>query len=115
MSSTTDKTLEMGASNFALKLTRQLYSPGANLVVSPFSLSYALAMLSAGAQGATREQLLKTMFYNGEGDTLSANTANVEQLFASACQDFVDANKDVMSNTNMLYTQLGYVLFFVIS
>lgn len=97
----------MGASNFALKLTQQLHNPGHNLVVSPFSLSYALAMLSAGAQGATREQLLTTMFYNGQ--TAPADTANVEKVFATTCQAFVDSNKDVMSNTNMLYSQIGYV------
>lgn len=46
---------------FALKLAAAVALPGENLVVSPWSISSALAMTSAGAKGTTQSQMQQAL------------------------------------------------------
>jgi serpin B len=48
---------------FALDLHRRVIEPGANVMTSPFSVSTALAMTSAGARGVTASQLASALHF----------------------------------------------------
>ena len=52
--------------DFAFTLYKHLVAsaPGKNVFISPVSISTALAMLSLGARGYTREQLLQGLGFN---------------------------------------------------
>ncbi|MHB0955221.1 MAG: serpin family protein [Pirellulaceae bacterium] len=50
-----------GGNRFAVDLYAELRSADGNLFLSPSSISMALSMTCAGAEGATREQMLKTL------------------------------------------------------
>jgi serpin B len=54
-------TMDQGNNRFALDLYSRLRDKPGNLVLSPFSLSSALATASAGARGATRDQMHQTL------------------------------------------------------
>lgn len=57
-----------GVNQLSIELTKELYSKGNNLFCSPLSLSTALAMTYAGAEGNTKAQFEKIMHYP-EGKT----------------------------------------------
>lgn len=52
-----------GNTAFALDIYQQLRTEQGNLFYSPFSISEALAMMSAGARGATEAQMAKAMHF----------------------------------------------------
>lgn len=65
------ETLVNGNNEFALELYRQLSDgDNGNLFLSPYSLSVALAMTYAGAEGATREQMAETLNFILEEENL---------------------------------------------
>ena len=53
-----------GNTAFALDLYRRLAAEQGNLILSPHSISAALAMTSAGARGRTAEQMAKTLHFD---------------------------------------------------
>jgi serpin B len=55
------KRVAEGSNRFALQLYQKLQSEGGNLFLSPYSISTALAMVYAGAQGSTREQMARVL------------------------------------------------------
>lgn len=55
--------LVAGNNAFALDLHRRVIEPGANVMTSPFSVSTALAMSSAGARGLTASQLASALHF----------------------------------------------------
>ena len=55
--------LTTGNASFALDLYKQLSADHDNLFLSPFSISVALAMTFAGAQGETREQMQQVLAF----------------------------------------------------
>ena len=57
-------TLTEGNTEFALDLYRQLKDDDGNIFFSPFSVSMALAMVYAGARGATETEMADTMHFN---------------------------------------------------
>ena len=61
VSPTTLASLEASNATFALKLAAAVAQPGENLVVSPWSISSALAMTSAGAKGTTQSQMQQAL------------------------------------------------------
>jgi serpin B len=65
---------EIARSNnqFALDLYAQLAADPGNLFLSPFSISTALAMTSAGAAGVTDQELRQTLHFTLPGDRLHA-------------------------------------------
>lgn len=63
-------TLVEGNNAFALDLYRTLSSRDGNLVLSPYSISLALAMTYAGARGETESQMATTLHYTLAPDQL---------------------------------------------
>lgn len=57
------KELTGGNSLFALEVYTKITQPGGNLIVSPFSISSALAMAYGGARGNTEKQIAKTLHF----------------------------------------------------
>lgn len=58
------RALVEGNNAFALDLYQTLRSQGGNLILSPFSISLALAMTYAGARGATESQMAETLHFD---------------------------------------------------
>lgn len=56
-----DPTLAAANAAFGARLLREVSEPGQNVVLSPFSVSVALAMALDGAQGPTREAVATTL------------------------------------------------------
>ena len=56
-------TLVDGNNAFALDLYNSLRSENGNLILSPYSISLALAMTYAGAHGETESQMAQTMHF----------------------------------------------------
>ncbi len=92
---------------FSLKILRQLVTPSssANQLVSPFSLSEALAMSLLGARGQTATQIAQVM-------GLSKLSTSQQALgWASLDDDLVGvaANDHIaLKNANSVWTQKGY-------
>lgn len=75
------KKLVYGNNAFALELYRELAAEHAgNFFFSPFSVSTALAMTSAGARGETAEQMAKTLHFPSGQDRLHAAYAKMLEL-----------------------------------
>ena len=62
--------LVQGNNNFALDLYRSLEVQPGNLILSPFSISLALAMTSAGAAGETQAQMDRVLHFELPPDRL---------------------------------------------
>jgi serpin B len=56
-------TVAEGNSRFAFDLYHQVAEPDGNLIFSPFSISMAFAMVSAGARGDTETQIADTLHF----------------------------------------------------
>ncbi len=56
-----------GNNKFALELYQELQSRQGNLFLSPYSISTALAMTSAGARGQTERQMVETLCFPSMG------------------------------------------------
>lgn len=50
--------------DFAFRLFRQVQKPGESLVLSPLSVNYALAMSALGADGETRDSIVKALGFD---------------------------------------------------
>lgn len=50
--------------DFAFRLFRQLQKPDTSLVLSPLSIDYALSMTALGAEGATRDSIVKALGFD---------------------------------------------------
>jgi serpin B len=66
------ETLVDGNSAFALDLYQELIKEGGNIFYSPYSLSLALAMTYAGANGETEQQMADTLYFMLEQEDLHA-------------------------------------------
>jgi serpin B len=79
--------MEQAASEELAKLAWDLYlqqdARAANFVYSPYSIAAALAMLSAGAAGATLSELKSALRFNDSGELLHARQNALAQLLAS--------------------------------
>src|SRR5262249_35157335 len=62
--SSDSQTLVNGNSAFALDIYETLRSQDGNLILSPFSISLALAMTYAGAHGETESQMANTLHFD---------------------------------------------------
>ena len=90
--------LVSGNTAFALDLLQTLAKPGSptagdNLVISPYSISIALAMTYAGAHGATAEEMAKVLHFTLAPERLHAAFNALDQAIAARNRDF-PANTD---------------------
>jgi serpin B len=88
-----------GINAFALDLYGKVGKEKKNLFFSPFSISMALAMTSAGAGGDTRSQMMKTLRFDLEGEALHKALA---ALWAG-----MESDKNVIRVANRLWGQKG--------
>lgn len=105
--------LATGNATFGLELYHQLVeSEGGNLFLSPYSVSAALAMTYAGAQGTTRQEMTDVLeFTQGESvhpafSELREELASREDVPDSAYED--DAKGFQLDTANTIWGQSGY-------
>ncbi|GAB3024594.1 serpin family protein [Natronobiforma cellulositropha] len=115
---------ELGASvsAFGLDVHHELVAedPGANLLVSPYSASIALAMTWAGARGETEIELADALRFPYEQDELHAVYGQLDDLLESVSTDDEESSGEdwddevappgelSLSTANALWGQAGY-------
>src|SRR5688500_8254083 len=72
--------LVKGNTQFALELYAKLRDRDGNLFLSPFSISTALAMTSAGARGKTLEQMTATLHLPEQKELHPTNAILLRQV-----------------------------------
>lgn len=70
--------LVQGNNAFALDLYRSLRSSDGNLILSPYSISLALAMTYAGARGETESQMADVLHFSGQDIHPAFNALDLE-------------------------------------
>jgi len=113
------ETLVSGNTAFALDLLQSLAGPKGsssadNLVISPYSISIALAMTYAGARGVTAEEMAEVLHFALPSDRLHATFNALDQTIAARSRDFPARNEDEedsrveLNVVNQLWAQQGY-------
>jgi len=98
--------LAAGNRAFACELYQQLASADGNLVFSPLSISTALAMAYAGAEGDTATQLAQALHFTLPAERLHAAFNKLDLSLEPSGQD---ADKQLALNiVNALWTQQGW-------
>lgn len=85
------KTLVDGNNTFALDIYQSLHSENGNLILSPFSMSLALAMTYAGARGNTESQMADVLHFT-QGQEKTHPTFNSLDLALES--DPINLDKD---------------------
>jgi serpin B len=111
VSDTALDTLVAGNNEFALELYRQLSAnDDGNLFFSPYSLSVALAMTYAGAEGSTKEEMAETLNFILEEEDLHAAFNKLAIELASRGEG--DSSKDEegfkLNIANAIWGQVEY-------
>ena len=103
-----------GERDFAFDLHRQLTTKGGNVFASPFSISTALAMTTAGARGATSAELVKALHLpDGFGPKFRALAKSVASIPMIPEYD-PETRRNVprlpyrLSIANSIYSQRGW-------
>lgn len=102
-----------------IDLLHQANQPSQNTLLSPYSIQNALAMTYAGADGVTREQMMRTLHYSGDDSDVSGSFSNLRQSLERLVQQSADnaeqvkkwgEGKDPITLTvaNRLFGQTGY-------
>jgi serine protease inhibitor len=98
--------------DFGFDVLRELSAahPPENIFVSPYSIAVSLAMLANGANGTTRQAILKTIHSDAQSqDALNAaNRALIEQINSTIIVQLATANGlfvDNSSEVNLQFTQ----------
>jgi serpin B len=105
------ESLVAGNTTFALNFYKDIQATPGNIVFSPLSLSLALSMTQAGAEGQTKEQMLQALALQDLGDEVHpAFNALLQALEASQAQSTPDpkGNKFQLSIANSLWGQSGF-------
>jgi serpin B len=105
------ETLVAGNNEFALELYRQLSAgDDGNLFFSPYSLSVALAMTYAGAEGNTKEQMAETLNFILEKEDLHAAFNKLAIELASRGEGNKNENEDgfKLNIVNAIWGQIEY-------
>lgn len=97
--------LVKGNNAFALQLYGRLRSTSGNILFSPYSISSALAMTYAGAEGSTAEEMKNVLHYPLDHPDLDAAFAWLNRTFTTYTSDF-GADFRVL-NANSLWVQTG--------
>src|SRR5450759_3811536 len=100
--------LVQGNSQFAFEVYQSLKDQSGNLFFSPYSLTQALAMTYAGANGKTQQQMAAALHFTLPDDRLHAtlNALDVGLAAMGASQDEHNAFK--LSMVNAVWGQSGY-------
>src|ERR1019366_1780821 len=61
-----------------IDLLRQTAQPGANALLSPYSIQWALVMTCAGADGQTRDEMVRVLHYPKDEDQLDRSFAALQ-------------------------------------
>jgi serine protease inhibitor len=83
---------------FGFDLHREVARPGGNTVTSPLSAAVLLAMVAAGAGGATADEMVEVLRLEAPRDTRTA----------ALLADLVDAGDVTLSIANSLWAAQGY-------
>ena len=101
-------TLVAGNSQFAFNLYQALKDNPGNLFFSPYSITQALAMTYAGANGKTQQQMAAALQFTLPGDRLHA-ALNALDLGLTAAGKSQDAHTAfTLAMANALWGQSGY-------
>jgi serpin B len=87
----------------SVELYQQISGNEGNLILSPYSISSALAMVYGGARGETAEQMNDTLYFGGQGPTHPAFSYLRKTLNSVQEQEQVQ-----LSVANSLWPQTGY-------
>jgi serpin B len=100
------ETLVQGNTAFALELYQKLRKEEGDLFFSPYSISTALAMTFAGAQGETESQMAQTMHFLLEQEQLHPAFALLEMKL----DEIGKQGQVLLKVANSLWPQEGYPL-----
>jgi len=107
------RSLAEGNAAFALDLLRAVGSDNANTMISPHSISLALAMAYAGAGGATRDEMRKTLHFTLDDAKLHAALGSLDLLLSRAAAPGKGSGDDMLFTldiVNQMYAQKGLVV-----
>jgi serpin B len=102
--------LVSGNNAFAFDLYQAVKDGQGNIFFSPFSISLALAMTYAGAQGSTAQEMAKTLHYDLPQDRLHPAFNNLDALLATRGQGAKgkDGKGFKLNIVNAIWGQKGY-------
>jgi serpin B len=103
-SSTSEQVVELvsGNAGFALELHRKFVGNEENTFISPYSISMALAMTYAGAEGATETSMAETLGFSLGRETHPTFSELQQQLDARATTKSVDPDRSGTVNAFQL-------------
>ena len=92
-----------GNSIFALNLLQKLYNDKDNLIISPFSISNAMAILYAGAKHDCAEEIQNTMHFAENSENFHAVFYGINQFLQS-----LNSSHTKIAHANGLWVQEDY-------
>ncbi len=99
-----------GNRDFAGDLYAQVANADGNIIFSPISLSLALSMTLAGAEGSTKEAMLKTLHYNLDANALhpvlNALVLDIKASEENVMED-MEGNPFQLNIANSIWGQAG--------
>ncbi|MCA9912491.1 MAG: serpin family protein [Anaerolineae bacterium] len=104
-------TLAEGNTAFAFDLYQQVRAEDGNFFYSPYSISQAVALVYAGAQGATAQQIADTMHFTLPLDQLGSSFGDVNAALQSYADSLPTEYQDAafqLTIANSLWGQRGY-------
>jgi serpin B len=103
------QTLVDGNNAFALDIYQTLRTQNGNLILSPFSISLALAMTYAGARGETESQMADTLHFDLPQGKLHPAFNALDQDLASRGESNSDENKPLQLHiANAVWAEQTY-------
>ena len=88
---------------FAFDLLKAIPEYGENFIISPFSISSALAMTYAGAEGDTRNEMMRTLYFDPQQERFHSDFSTYMVRLREQAGDNVQLNI-----ANNLWAQEGY-------
>lgn len=98
------RTVVDGNSTFALELFRCLKDREGNLILSPYSISTAMAMVYGGARGNTEKQIAATMHFDADQKKLHGAMAEIRKTLVGSAV----GGKVELAIANGLWPQRNY-------
>ena len=95
--------LVLGSTEFALNLFKELSKPGQNVIFSPMSISFAMAMTYLGSASTTAEEMKRVLgFTNVHEDHVHSSFADLHSSLMSTEGNYT------LNLANRLYGQQSY-------